>query len=126
MKSFLYKLIIFLIVAGTGAFAGGYIALIQGVPQIEEIKAYIPSHPTRIYGDNDTLIGEFRVEKGEYAPIDKIPEYLIKAIVAVEDSRFWLHKGVDYIAVIRALSEDIRAGRIKQGASTITQQLQLL
>ncbi len=123
MKSFLYKLIIFLIVAGTGASAGGYIALIQGVPRIEEIKAYIPSNPTKIYGDNDTLIGEFRVEKGEYAPIDKIPEYLIKAIVAVEDSRFWLHKGVDYIAVIRALSEDIRAGRIKQGASTITQQL---
>lgn len=123
MKSFLYKLIIFLIVAGTGASAGGYIALIQGVPQIEEIKAYIPSKSTKIYGDDDILIGEFRVEKGEYAPINKIPEYLIKAIVAVEDSRFWLHKGVDYLAILRALSIDIRAGRIKQGGSTITQQL---
>ena len=79
MNKFLYKLIIFLIVAGTGASVGGYIALIQGVPQIEEIKAYVPYNPTRIYGDNDTLIGEFNVEKGEYAPISKIPEYLIKS-----------------------------------------------
>lgn len=123
MKPFSYKLIVFLIVISIGASAGGYIALIQGVPKIEQIKDYTPSKPTIIYGDDDTVIGEFRVEKGEYARLDKIPEYLIKAIVAVEDSRFWLHKGVDYIAVLRALSQDIRAGRIKQGGSTITQQL---
>ena len=43
--------------------------------------------------------------------------------MAVEDSRFWMHKGIDFIAIVRALTKDIRAGRIKEGASTITQQL---
>ncbi|MBI5665716.1 MAG: PBP1A family penicillin-binding protein [Nitrospirae bacterium] len=48
---------------------------------------------------------------------------MIKAVVAVEDSRFWSHKGVDYLAIVRAVLKDILAGRIKEGASTITQQL---
>ncbi len=54
----------------------------------------MPANGTMVYAADDTLIGEFKVEKGEYAPISKIPENLIRAVVAVEDSRFWLHKGM--------------------------------
>jgi penicillin-binding protein 1A len=106
-----------------GAAVGVTLALVRGVPEIEEIKEYMPSHGTKVYADDDTLIGEFNIEKGEYVPITRIPENLIRAVVAVEDSRFWLHKGIDFIAIVRALTKDIRAGRIKEGASTITQQL---
>jgi penicillin-binding protein 1A len=118
-----FKIIVLIIVIALGTATGAYFALIRGVPQIEDIKYYVPSNPTQIFADDDTLIGEFRVEKGEYVSLDKIPEYLLRAVIAVEDSRFWYHSGVDYFAIARALIKDISAGRIKQGASTITQQL---
>jgi penicillin-binding protein 1A len=123
MKRLLFRVTLFLVVIGTGITAGGYMALVQGIPQIEEIKAYQPSKSTEVYADDDTLIGEFRVEKGDYVKISAIPEHLIKAVVAVEDSRFWYHRGIDVFGIMRALSKDIRAGRFKEGASTITQQL---
>jgi penicillin-binding protein 1A len=123
MKDVISKSFIFILVITIGILTGGYLALIKGVPQIEEIKGYLPVNGAKVYADDDTLIGEFKVEKGEYVSISKIPEQLIRAVVAVEDARFWLHKGVDYIAIVRALTRDIRAGRFKEGASTITQQL---
>ncbi|RJQ51439.1 MAG: PBP1A family penicillin-binding protein [Nitrospiraceae bacterium] len=123
MKSMIVKTLLLLLVLVTGTATGGYFALVKGVPQIEEIRGYVPAHGTKVYADDDTLIGEFKVEKGIYVPISRIPENLIRALIAVEDSRFWQHKGVDYIAIARALLKDALAGRIKEGASTITQQL---
>lgn len=123
MKGFVFRSIVLLLVISLGVATGGYLALIRGVMQIEEVKGYMPSHGTKIYADDDTLIGEFKVEKGVYISLDEIPEHLIKAVIAVEDSRFWLHRGVDYVAILRALSKDILARRIKEGGSTITQQL---
>jgi len=123
MKSFIVKSVLLLLVIMIGVLIGAQMALVRGVPKIEEIKGFVPASSTRIYADDDTLIGEFKVEKGVYVSIDKIPEHMIKALVAVEDSRFWQHKGVDYLAIMRAVLKDIIAGRIKEGASTITQQL---
>ncbi|UCF87341.1 MAG: transglycosylase domain-containing protein, partial [Nitrospiraceae bacterium] len=123
MKKVVSLFFIFAFVILLGVGTGGYVALITGVPKIEEIKAYKPAQGTRVYADDDTLIKELKIEKGEYVPIQKIPVQLINAIVSVEDARFWLHKGVDYVAIIRALFKDIQAGGIKEGGSTITQQL---
>ncbi|NOZ69396.1 MAG: penicillin-binding protein, partial [Deferribacteres bacterium] len=122
-KGFALRAFVLIIVIAMGVALGGFLALIRGVPRIEEIKGYRPANGTKVYADDDTLIGEFKIEKGEYVPLSKIPENLIRAVVAVEDSRFWVHKGIDFIAIGRALTRDIRAGRIKEGASTITQQL---
>jgi len=123
MKGFAIKFLLLFLVVLTGALTGGYLALIKGVPQIEEIKGYTPAHGTKVYADDDTLIGEFKVEKGIHVPISRIPENMLRAVVAVEDSRFWQHKGVDFIAIARAIIKDALARRIKEGASTITQQL---
>ncbi|UCE72572.1 MAG: transglycosylase domain-containing protein [Nitrospiraceae bacterium] len=123
MKGYFAKSLIFIIVLSTGIVTGSFLALSRGVPRVEEIKEYRPATGTRVYADDDTLIGEFKVEKGIHVPISKVPEHLIRAVVAVEDAKFWLHEGVDYVAIIRALVRDIQAGRIKEGASTITQQL---
>ncbi|HDH10975.1 MAG TPA: PBP1A family penicillin-binding protein [Nitrospirae bacterium] len=123
MKRFIIRSFFLILVIALGILTGGYLALIKGVPHLEEIKGYMPANGTEVYADDDTLIGEFKVEKGEYVAINKIPEQMIRAVVAIEDTRFWMHRGVDYIAILRALSKDIRAGRIKEGASTITQQL---
>ncbi|MEW6602281.1 MAG: transglycosylase domain-containing protein, partial [Nitrospirota bacterium] len=123
MKSVLVKSISLALVIVIGVLAGAFMALVRGVPKVEEVKGFVPAASTRIYADDDTLIGEFKVEKGIYVSIKKIPEHMIKALVAVEDSRFWHHKGIDYLAIVRAVLKDIMAGRIKEGASTITQQL---
>lgn len=123
MRGIFFRSILLALVIFTGVLIGAQMALVRGVPEVEEIKGFVPANSTRIYADDDTLIGEFKVEKGIYVSIDKIPENMIRALVAVEDSRFWHHKGVDYLAIIRAILKDILAGRIKEGASTITQQL---
>jgi len=123
MRKFIYRFLVFAIILSLGIATGGYLALVKAVPRIEEIKNYQPSEGTKIYADDDTLIGEFKVEKGIYVPIKKTPEHLIRAVIAVEDSRFWHHRGMDYLAISRALLKDILAGEIKEGGSTITQQL---
>lgn len=106
-----------------GVSAGVYLAISRDIPSIEEMKQYKPEAGTKIYADDDTLIGELKAEKGVFVPIDKIPERMINAVVAVEDSRFWKHKGIDYIAIMRAIVKDIIHAGFKEGASTITQQL---
>ncbi len=123
MKRFIFIFAFLSIAVICGIITGGYFALVQGVPRLEEIKGYIPASGTQVYADDNTLIGEFKIEKSVHVSISDIPESVIRAIIAVEDSRFWLHRGIDYFAIIRAITRDIAAGRIKEGASTITQQL---
>jgi penicillin-binding protein 1A len=106
-----------------GVSFGVYLALGMGIPSIEEMKDYKPAAGTRIYADDDVLIGELKAEKGIFVPINKIPEKMINAVIAVEDSRFWRHKGIDYLAIARAVVKDILHVGLKEGGSTITQQL---
>lgn len=120
MKRFLILIILILIL---GSLVGGYFALAQGVPAISELKKYRNIEGTKIYADDNTLIGEFKIDKGIYVTYNKFPSHLINAVVAVEDSRFWSHKGLDYIGIARALITDIMHASAKQGGSTITQQL---
>ena len=58
-----------------------------------------------------------------YATYDEIPPYLIEALVAIEDTKFFEHSGVNPDAILRAIVRDIRAGHFVEGGSTITQQL---
>lgn len=59
----------------------------------------------------------------DFTPLDALPELYLDAVVAVEDHRFYMHGGIDYIAVCRALWNDLQAGAFVEGGSTITQQL---
>lgn len=106
-----------------GGAAGGYLAISRGMPSIDELKHYAPLAGTRIYADDDQLIGELKSEKGVFISIDQMPKNLLNAVIAVEDSRFWKHKGIDYIAIGRALVKDVMHVSLKEGGSTITQQL---
>ncbi|SPQ00621.1 Penicillin-binding protein 1 [Candidatus Sulfobium mesophilum] len=106
-----------------GGIAGGYIAISKGIPSIEELKQYNQAAGTRIYADDDVLIGELKIEKGIFVSLDRMPKNIVNAIVAVEDSRFWKHKGIDYIAIARAVVKDIIHASLKEGGSTLTQQL---
>ncbi len=106
-----------------GISAGSYLAISMGIPSIEEMKQYKPAAGTKIYADDDVLIGELKAEKGIFVPVNQIPENMINAVIAVEDSRFWRHKGIDYLAIMRAIIKDIIHVGLKEGGSTITQQL---
>lgn len=119
------KFIVFFIVLPilAGAVGGSYFALIKGVPSIAELKAYKDAPSTKIYADDDTLLGEIKLDKGTYMPLEKMPRHLLNAVIAIEDSHFWTHSGIDYFAILRAAINDIRHRKFKEGASTITQQL---
>ncbi len=114
-------LIILILILGSGV--GAYLAIAEGIPAISELRKYRNIEGTKVYADDNTIIGEFKIDKGIYVPYNKFPTHLINAVIAVEDSRFWTHKGLDYIGIARALITDIMHASVKQGGSTITQQL---
>ncbi len=106
-------------VSGIGAFF--YFA--HGLPSIENLKNYTPPTITKFFSEDGEIIGEFFTEKREIVSLDRIPYHLVLAFIAGEDARFFHHKGLDYIAILRALLTNIFSGEIVQGGSTITQQV---
>lgn len=104
--------------------AGGVIWYFsRDLPSLESLGSYEPSQATRIYSDDNRVIGQFYIEKRVFVPLSKMPKELIQAILAVEDSRFYEHSGFDYLRIVKAFVTNLESGRIRQGASTITQQL---
>ncbi len=122
-KHFLIFVAVILVAAGLGSAVGIFLAVMDSLPQVEELKAYHPSDGTRVYADDDQFVAEFNVEKGIFAPFETFPDHLKQAVVATEDRSFWTHSGVDVFAIGRAVVRDVMAGRMKEGGSTITQQL---
>ena len=101
------------------------IALAVAFPNLPDISAlsdYRPKLPLRIFSAEGILIGEFGEERRHLTPIKEIPKVMTDAVLAIEDSRFYEHGGVDYKGVLRAAVANL--GRVKsQGASTITMQV---
>lgn len=92
------------------------------LPDISDLLDYRPKLPLRIFSTEGDLLGEFGEERRRLTPIGEIPKVMTNAVLAIEDSRFYQHGGVDYVGVVRAGLANV--GRIKsQGASTITMQV---
>ena len=72
---------------------------------------------------NGKIFGQIYVENRETVPYEKLPPDLINAVVAVEDTKFYEHHGYDSLGIIRAALKNLTAGHVRQGGSTITQQL---
>src|SRR4051812_33885698 len=72
---------------------------------------------------NDKIFGQIYVENRETIPYEQLPRDLVNAVVAVEDSKFYQHGGYDFFGIVRAALKNFTAGHVRQGASTITQQL---
>ncbi|MEP6810892.1 MAG: transglycosylase domain-containing protein, partial [Chthoniobacterales bacterium] len=72
---------------------------------------------------NDKIVGQIYVENRETVPYDKLPRDLINAVVSMEDTKFYQHNGYDFFGIVRAALKNLTAGGVRQGASTITQQL---
>ena len=96
----------------------------EGLPDVAKLRYFEPSETTRIYSADGKLIATLFKENRTWTPFDQMSPYLIKAILAVEDSRFYQHHGVDPVGVARAVVYTVmNPGGDKQGASTITMQL---
>lgn len=94
-----------------------------GLPDVGRLKGYEPSQTTRIYASGGELIATLFKENRTYSKIEDVAPAMADAIVAVEDSRFREHIGVDFRGVARAAIYDLQHKGAHQGASTITMQL---
>nr|WP_211437408.1 PBP1A family penicillin-binding protein [Campylobacter sp. RM16190] len=120
MIRFLSSLFFIIFVSSGAAFIYLY-SQIQ--PDISGIIEYKPKLTTQIYDKNGNLIANLFEENRIYANYDEIPSRVIEALVAIEDTSFFEHGGINPEAITRAIIKDIKAGKLVEGASTITQQL---
>lgn len=93
------------------------------LPDVSTLTYYEPSLTTRIYAADGSLIGTLYRENRTWTKLDDVSEHLKDAILAIEDSRFYEHRGVDPKGVLRAIVSKAAGSGGKQGASTITMQL---
>lgn len=91
---------------------------------VAQLSDYQPSVLSRVYADDEqTVIGEFYIERRIPLSYHEIPPHVRNAFIAIEDARFYEHAGIDPIRILGAFVANLRAGETVQGGSTITQQL---
>ena len=104
------------------ALPSAFAATPLDLPDLSAMVDYRPRTPLRVFTSDGVLIGEFGQERREFIAIKDIPLIQKQALLAIEDSRFYQHGGVDFKGVARAVIADLTGG-LKQGASTITMQV---
>ncbi|MXN78323.1 PBP1A family penicillin-binding protein [Burkholderia sp. 4701] len=109
----------------SGALVLGYALVVASpnMPSLDALTDYRPKVPLRIYTSDHVLIGEFGEERRDVVHFKDVPDSLKKAILAIEDARFYDHGGVDLTGIIRAGFVALTNGHASQGASTITMQV---
>lgn len=96
----------------------------RDLPDVRELeKGYAPPQVTRVLARDGTLLANLFLERRTVVPIDRIPDHVKTAFLAAEDAAFFEHEGLDYLGLVRAMVVNLRSGRVKQGGSTITQQV---
>ncbi|MEK6624624.1 MAG: transglycosylase domain-containing protein, partial [Bdellovibrionota bacterium] len=93
------------------------------LPKIDSLTDYNPPTHSVILSRDGEILAEIGTEKRDVIPLEKIPKLIIDAFLAAEDDAFYQHHGVDYWGVLRAMLMNIKAGKVVQGGSTITQQV---
>ena len=124
-KSFanILKILFFIAFALLGVVGGVLYAQLQELPDIANLNDFKTSEATHIYDINGNLISQLWLEQRTIVPLEQIPQTLQNAVIATEDERFYQHWGIDVIGVARAFLVNIASGGLREGASTITQQL---
>lgn len=120
------RILTFLLVATfAGLMSVGllYIYLQPQLPDVTSLKDVQLSTPLKIYSQDGKLLSQFGEKRRVPLTIDEIPQALIDAFIATEDSRFYQHNGVDPIGIVRAAAVLLVTGKKSQGASTITMQV---
>ncbi len=120
-----YLSLVFLtLILGGITFVGVlYYQVAQMMPSVMVIENYQPRQASLIFASDGTQLARIAEEYREPVELAQIPEHLINATIAKEDRRFWQHSGVDWRGTARALWVNLTEGDIRQGGSTLTQQL---
>lgn len=108
------------VIGATGAAARGGVSFFDSLP--DELQASPLAQQSRILAADGSVIATFYSENRIVVPLSKIAPIMQKAQVAIEDSRFYEHGGIDPKGVVRALVKNVSSGDSSQGASTLTQQ----
>ncbi|RYY94092.1 MAG: penicillin-binding protein, partial [Comamonadaceae bacterium] len=95
----------------------------QRLPSVDHLADFAPAMPLRIHARDGTLLAEYGQERREVVPLERIPVHVQQALLAIEDTDFHRHRGVDVRGIARAAWSNAMTGRTGQGASTITMQV---
>src|SRR3977135_1914534 len=109
------SLVVYMSILASGLKAEAARYDLSQLEQMESASVIVDRH--------DKIFGQIYVENRETIPYDQLPRDLINAVVSVEDSKFYQHHGYDFFGIMRAALKKFSAGHVRQGASTITQQL---
>ncbi|MGE4551522.1 MAG: penicillin-binding protein 1A [Desulfovibrionaceae bacterium] len=125
MKILRYLLYLALVLAllGAGGAYGVYRWATKDLPNFTNLADYRPPVVSTVYAVDGRPLGYFYKEKRWLVGLDQMSRYLPMAFLAAEDSSFYDHEGVDLMAIARAFVINLKSGSIKQGGSTITQQI---
>jgi penicillin-binding protein 1A len=116
----------FWVISGTVAIVllGIFIAVIySGLPSLEELENPKPQLASKVFSADGELLGQYFIENRIETQLNKLPDHLIKALIATEDRKFYDHWGVDVTRFIKAMVKNLFSLSLKEGASTLTQQL---
>lgn len=119
----LWNFLLVVIPAGGLAVFFLLMQLSLGLPDVDGLKTFTTSQTTRVLARDGQVVATLFVEKRSPVPLAKVSPWLVKALLAVEDSRFYAHGGVDWWGVGRAFFANTLLRRVDQGASTLTMQL---
>lgn len=124
--SWFRKCITWFIVSSIWVGIIGMMALIyyiHDLPDVQKLSEEVRTRKVILLADNKEVLKNYGDLAVENVTFKQIPPYLISAVVATEDRRFFEHSGVDIVGLIRAFYSNLRADRVVQGGSTISQQL---
>lgn len=96
----------------------------EDLPSVAELeRGYHPSQVTRVLARDGTTLAELFTERRTIVRASDLPRHVTTAFIAAEDASFYEHEGINYLGIARAAVVNLRAGRTRQGGSTITQQV---
>lgn len=111
---------------GLAAVALVVVGFSVGLPNLDSVEDYSPKEVTRLYAAGGEVIASWTDEDRIYRTVlnsEEIPAVMRDAMVAAEDGDFYSHPGLDAVGLVRAMYVNVTSGSLKQGASTITQQV---
>lgn len=120
---YLVTFVVICVLLGLGSIFGLYLYIKPSLPDVTTLREVELQTPMLVYSADGKLISQFGEKRRIPVSYENIPQPLIDALIATEDTRFYEHHGVDPIGIIRAVVVAITSGELSQGASTITQQL---
>jgi penicillin-binding protein 1A len=117
------RLSLFGILGALWLLSGTYLYLSPNLPDVETLRDVKLQTPMQVYTRDGELIGQFGEQKRSPLPFNAIPDQFIKSLLAAEDDSYFVHRGIDIMGLMRAVSELVLTGEKGSGGSTLTMQV---